>query len=178
MNMSSLKTKLRFNFGKLEQLKTYGRNRRVILKSYKDAEKVLAGKDAIKLGNNTKLIRRTSEIEVCHFSTAVVSFYPNGSISLDNDGYQSLTTKKRLNLYSPFIVEQTKGIWYVHTNTGVYRFARHMHFDKSGKGDQSLWVAGPSRAPQSEPMTDEERYGPDPDYKHDAERNGDNNPLL
>lgn len=172
--------KLRFNYAKMDHLKQYGRNRKVMLKSYKDAEKVLAGKDKVKLGNNTELLKCFNCIAVQHFSTAVVSFYPDGSIALDNGGYQSSTTKKRINMYSPFAVEQTKGIWYVHTPTGVYRFARGMRLNKDGKGDQSLWVPGLSRVPQfePEPMTDEERYGPDPDYKHDAERNGDNNPLL
>lgn len=164
-----------------EYIRQYERNRRVILKSYKDAVRILGNKDKVKLGNNTELHLMSGAIVVRHFHTSVVTYRPDGSIQLDNGGFLSATTKKRLNLYSPFIVEQQKGQWYCHTAAGVFRFDRGMTILSNGEAmNPNLKVLGISlvQSTEAEEMTDSERYQPEPDYRHDAKRNGDLDPNL
>lgn len=74
------------------------------IQSYSDAEKVLNGKDAVKIGHNTMLVRNLSGISVILHSTAIVSYYQDGSIVLNSGGYRTNTTAHRLHGLVPHSV--------------------------------------------------------------------------
>lgn len=125
-----------------------GRSRRNRMKTYTDAEKRLGDRASLKIGNNTQLQRLDSEsIAVTHFSTHIVTYFKNNLIKIDNGGWSSSTTKKRLNEYTPFNVSATNGRWHVFTSDGVFIFSRGMMFTEDGLCTEAdrFKVSGPRR---------------------------------
>lgn len=105
------------------------------IKTFAQAERFLGSRDSVKIGNNTileKFVYNDVQISICHFRTSIVTYYKNGEIRLDNGGYFTATTKKRLNLYSPFVVAAKDGRWFIHTDDGVFLFARGIRFTETG----------------------------------------------
>jgi hypothetical protein len=92
------------------------------LETYAEAEGLLAENanrrrdpDVKCIANNTHLVRRNEEtIAVRLHSTDVVTYYKDGDVMLNSGGWQTVTTKDRMNRFSPYSVWQEKGIWYVH----------------------------------------------------------------
>lgn len=72
--------------------------------SYKEAHAVLGNKTSVKLGNNTYLERRLSgAIAVRLHNTNIVVFDEDGeTITVSSGGWQSSTTKDRINQFIPF----------------------------------------------------------------------------
>lgn len=83
--------------------------------TYEEAKKLLKGRDSKKIGNNTYLINGGDVVSVCLHGTDVLKFYENGHIKLNSGGYQTVTTKDRMNKYLPipWKVVQEKFIWYL-----------------------------------------------------------------
>ena len=74
-----------------------------------------------KVGNNTYLkLRDRGVIAVLLHSTDVVRFYPDGCVKLDSGGWKTLTTKDRMNRFSPLSVCSDKGVWYVSDGGGEH----------------------------------------------------------
>ncbi len=74
-----------------------------------------------KIGNNTYLkLRDRGVIAVLLHSTDVVRFYPDGCVKLDSGGWKTLTTKDRMNRFSPLSVCSDKGVWYVSGGGGEH----------------------------------------------------------
>jgi hypothetical protein len=65
------------------------------------------------LGNNTRLVRYGNGYAVFLHQTAVVVIKPDGTYRLNSGGWRTVTTKDRINLYSPASLFQSKGIWYL-----------------------------------------------------------------
>lgn len=59
--------------------------------------------------------RETSEGVVIYrlHRTDIVTIWPNGAAQYDSGGWQSATTRQRINAYGPFPVVTVKGVWYV-----------------------------------------------------------------
>ena len=71
-----------------------------------------------KLGNNTYgYIEADGSVSVELHGTKVVQFYPNGVVKLNSGGWQTHTTKKRINQYSPVKVYQKNYKWYLFDGT-------------------------------------------------------------
>jgi hypothetical protein len=84
--------------------------------NYEAANALLSGrnKGSRKLENNTYLIRvdkNTIAVQLHH--TNVVTFHKDGRIILRTGGWQTVTTKDRLNNYSPVRVFQRDYEWFV-----------------------------------------------------------------
>lgn len=87
--------------------------------SYGEAASILGSRDGLKIANNTYLDRL--EVDGCGsigirlHSTYVVRFFQQGTTLLDSGGWQTLTTKKRINRYLPAGVSlaQKGGEWHV-----------------------------------------------------------------
>jgi hypothetical protein len=78
---------------------------------YQSASEQLTGrcKERRKLGNNTYLVRRSeTAIAVLLHSTDIVTFHSNGDIDIYTGGWNTVTTKDRINGYSPVCVERTR----------------------------------------------------------------------
>ena len=84
---------------------------------YKSITEKLGSRQSRKIANNTYLKQRGEAIAVMLHETDVVTFEKNGTIILNSGGWKTSTTKDRINQYSPMIVNQRKGIWYVNNVT-------------------------------------------------------------
>jgi hypothetical protein len=90
------------------------------LTDYAALHAYLGKKDDRPLANNTRVQRREDgAIAVRLHSTDVVTHYPDGSFMLRTGGWYTLTTKQRMNAYSPVVVASggrtaaTRGKWLV-----------------------------------------------------------------
>lgn len=88
------------------------------IKNYAEAEAHLSkgrSKDCRPLtGRATSLERRGPDtIAVRYQATDVVTYHRDGRIVLDSGGWRTATTKERMCAYSPAIVGQSNGVWYI-----------------------------------------------------------------
>ena len=65
------------------------------------------------LGNNTRLIKRGDDYAVRLHYTNVVTIHPNGTYTLRSGGWQTVTTKRRINQFSPVGIYQKDFVWYM-----------------------------------------------------------------
>jgi len=87
--------------------------------NYIQANETLTGRcrDARKVANNTYLQRREAgAIAIKLHATDVVTYHPNGAITMTSGGWKTITTKDRINRYLPnrFYISQTQGVWALH----------------------------------------------------------------
>ena len=64
-----------------------------------------------KLERNTWLERHDDHIAVRLHSTEIIKFYPNGNITLHAGGWETPTTKCRINTYAPVYLYSINGVW-------------------------------------------------------------------
>lgn len=84
------------------------------LRSYADAIAFLKGKEQRKIGHKCYLVLRGNDaVAVRYHNTDIVTYYPNGSININNGGYRTVTTKRNINRYSPFSVFQKDFDWFI-----------------------------------------------------------------
>ncbi len=81
---------------------------------------LLNGRTKKKLAGNTYLTREGDTMTIRHHNTDIIKVRYDSDIdgiahvwTLNNGGWFSMTTKKRLNQFTPFSIFQTKGQWYV-----------------------------------------------------------------
>jgi len=87
-------------------------------KNFAQALAVLNGKLSVRLGNNTYLESftdgtQTDLIAVRLHSTRIVQFWADGRITLHTGGWQTVTTKDRINKFITGRVYQKDYAWYV-----------------------------------------------------------------
>ncbi len=76
-----------------------------------------------KVGNNTYAeILYDGSVAITLHSTDVVKIHPNGLYTLNSGGWQTVTTKDRINQYSPKRVYQRDFQWYISMNGKEYPF--------------------------------------------------------
>jgi hypothetical protein len=103
------------------------------MRTFEQAEEKLAGRNSRKIGNNTYLMRRgANTIAVMLHATDVVTYHRDGRIVLNSGGWQTPTTKSRLNAYGPAgsYVHQSDYKWYVAQadGSGAIPFRDYMTF--------------------------------------------------
>lgn len=88
--------------------------------SYGEAAEVLGSRDDLKIANNTTLERIGCTIGVRLHQTVVVSFGVSGDVYLNSGGWQTTTTKERINRYLPAGVslQTVRGTWQVTDRRG------------------------------------------------------------
>ena len=98
--------------------------------NYAEAYALVAGKNnrkSRKLENNTRgYIEYDGSVSIELHSTKVVVLYPNGLVKLQTGGWQTVTTKDRINQYSPYKVYQRNHEWYVRKGEKVLPFLENM----------------------------------------------------
>jgi hypothetical protein len=88
----------------------------VSVHDYFSAESALKGRDSRKIGNNTYLERLVlGGIGVKYHATWIAKFYDNGQSHYTSGGWQTYTTKDRLNQLLPpgYTLYQKKHVWYL-----------------------------------------------------------------
>lgn len=83
--------------------------------TYADADGLLQGRNKAskKLANNTYLIRLDGGgLAIRLHQTDIITINSDGSYTLNSGGWLTLTTKSRINEFSPASINQNKGVWY------------------------------------------------------------------
>lgn len=103
-------------------------------RSFKDADAQLTGRnrDSRKVARNTYLQRRGNSIAVQLHDTDVVTFHPDGSVTLNTGGWNTVTTRDRMNAFSPLHVWTERGTAYVSSNGKRYRYHDGITFGPRG----------------------------------------------
>ena len=83
-------------------------------KTLQDAQLILGNRAEKKIAGNTKLIRLGPEcIGVTFHNTIIIRYNPEGTVTLDHGGWNSVTTKRRMNQFTNLRVSQNDFCWYV-----------------------------------------------------------------
>lgn len=80
--------------------------------NYQTAKDTIKNRDSKKLGNNTYLLPAGDAFAVRLHQTDVVLIHADGTYTLNSGGWQTPTTKDRINEYTPARLHQAKGLWY------------------------------------------------------------------
>ncbi len=84
-----------------------------------------------KVANNTYLYQKNDDtLAVKLYATDVVLIHKDGTYTLNSGHYQTLTTKTRINDFSPANIYQKKYVWYVGDNI---KFKDGIKIDQTGK---------------------------------------------
>lgn len=82
--------------------------------TYSDAVSTLGEKVRVKIDHNTFLIRLDPQtFAVRLHATDIVKIHDDGTFTLANGGWQTVTTKDRINKFSPVRIHQKNGTWFV-----------------------------------------------------------------
>ena len=96
--------------------------------NYEEANKLLGNKQVKRTGETATTIERldSTTIGIRYHSTIVVRIHADGSYTLDNGGWQTLTTKKRINKYTPVQIWQEQFTWYLDVDGKIIPFVNGM----------------------------------------------------
>ena len=81
--------------------------------NYAQAKELLGTKSLKKVDHNTHLRMEDGNAVICLWGTDIVSISPDDIYTLNAGGYQTVTTKDRLNKFAPVSVYQVKNVWYI-----------------------------------------------------------------
>lgn len=70
--------------------------------TYDDVDQQLGKRDSRKLRNNTYLKRKANCIAIEYHGSAIVAWYPNGETNFSVWGFNTVTTRERINTYLPY----------------------------------------------------------------------------
>ena len=85
--------------------------------TYSQAGDLLGLRQAKKLTYNTTLRRDKDDFVVRLYQTDIVRICEDGTYVLNTGGFYTVTTKERINRYSPVSVYQHKGEWFLRDGT-------------------------------------------------------------
>jgi len=86
-----------------------------------------------KIANNTYRVEyENGNVATRLHFTDIITVNKYEDIILNSGGWKSLTTKARINEFTPFTIYQKNHVWYVSTSVGTYDFYDGMTFDFSG----------------------------------------------
>ncbi len=102
----------------------------------KSKKEIMADVEHVKariIDNNTIEYYRLDGTRVIRLHlTDIVTFHKSGAVHLNTDGWTTLTTKDRINKYSPYRIHQAKSIWYVTINGVDYVYKDGISIFPSG----------------------------------------------
>lgn len=89
---------------------------------------------------NKTTIRKLDDgtIAIQHHATDIVLAKPNGSFTLNTGGWMSLTTKERLNRYSPARIFQERGLFWISYDGEKFPFKDGIVVKANGKPARAL----------------------------------------
>tara|TARA_Y100000310_G_scaffold329489_1_gene399449 strand:+ start:649 stop:996 length:348 start_codon:yes stop_codon:yes gene_type:complete len=98
-------------------------------RNFMDALDILNGRSQVKIGHNTYMRieyfeQPDVEIKIRLHNTDVVTFTENDDIILDDGGWQTVTTKERINRYLPsgWKLYQKDFQWFIDTDYGTHKY--------------------------------------------------------
>ena len=84
------------------------------------------------IGHNTRLIKIADAYGIMYHNTVVVYIYSNGHYELNNGGWNTSTTKLRMNEYSPISIFSVKGEWYARYKNETIPYFNHLTTNEWG----------------------------------------------
>lgn len=81
--------------------------------NYEKAVATLKNRPSKKVANNTYLVPVEGGIAVKLHQTNVVTFLQEGTVILNSGGWRTVTTKERINSFSPARVYSDGGVWFI-----------------------------------------------------------------
>ncbi len=88
--------------------------------THTEAEQLLAGArtpdNGKPVARNTRLFKRGEDYAIQLHQTDVVTYHPDGTFTLESNGWRTITTKDRINRFSPAHLFTDNGIWYLGTS--------------------------------------------------------------
>ena len=78
------------------------------------------GRDTKKLANNTYARKEGENIVIRLHNTDIAVFLPNGNVVLKTGGWQSSTTKSRINKFTQASIYQKNNVWYFNDGSVFY----------------------------------------------------------
>lgn len=77
----------------------------------------MVGKGKVLARNTWRFETADNVVHIRLHATDVVQFLPRGKVKLDSGGWKTVTTKDRINSFSPYSVYSNKGVWMVHPDS-------------------------------------------------------------
>ena len=71
------------------------------ISDYQQASVMLKGRSSKKIGNNTYLVDRGTEISIRYHNTDIITYRQDGTCMINTDGWWTVTTLQRINRFSP-----------------------------------------------------------------------------
>lgn len=110
--------------------------------NFRQADEFLGRKTNRPLHGRATRIRREGDVIIIRqHNTDIITYFPDGSTLLNTGGWRTVTTKQRMNEYTPawFAVWQNKGVWTynIHADEGndrihgLFRDGLVVHLDRS-----------------------------------------------
>jgi hypothetical protein len=99
-----------------------------------EAQREHPGATVTKVGNNTVQVMAEDGRRIIRLHhTDILTFHPDGNITLNSGGWQSLTTKARMNAYLPagWVVYSDRG-WFIRTPKGTFTYSDGATFKGDG----------------------------------------------
>ena len=95
--------------------------------NYDRAAAQIKNRDSKKVGNNTYLIAGNDCIHVRLHATNIVTLHKDGRIAFNSGGWQTVTTKDRMNQYMPdgMYIGQKNFVWYVYDRRDDHSFVNY-----------------------------------------------------
>jgi hypothetical protein len=98
------------------------------------ASLALKKRDKKKLGTATTLEKLSdTQIGIRYHNTVVIRYNADGSIQLNNGGWTTPTTKKRINDFTNARIHQKDFVWYITDSNGTKPFINGMKIDNNGE---------------------------------------------
>ena len=96
---------------------------------YQEAVTLIKNRNSKKLANNTYLLKDGENFVIRLHETNIVTITPKNHYILNNGGWQTVTTKDRMNRYLPCNIYQEKGLWYLSGSL----YYNNMELNRNGK---------------------------------------------
>lgn len=97
-----------------------------IPETYEEARALLDDQERWKVAHNTWLVDNdyNGSIGVVLHRTEIITYRRDGTVMLDSGGHQTVTTKQRMNLFTPYSIRvwQTDWEWFVSDRHGERPF--------------------------------------------------------
>jgi len=80
---------------------------------YENCEEFLAGRPSRRLAKNLRVLKRDDEYVVRYYTTDIVTYHADRTVTLRHGGWPTASTKWHINDYSPVSIWQENRCWYV-----------------------------------------------------------------
>ena len=82
---------------------------------------ILGNSETKKLAHNTYIVKRENCVAVTYHGNTIILVNPDNSAIIRNAGYETVTTKARLNQFTPngVTIWQNDWTWYIQDSMGV-----------------------------------------------------------